>query len=162
MDYFSEVVCWISRKMAWMAGAALVVMTIFICVHVLLRALFRSPIEGAVEITGYLATIVIPFAIAYVAVERRHIIVDLFVRRLSLKDQAIIDSIIGMISTVIFALMAGYNTFYGTKLWQRGEISTGLRIPFFIFVYGLAFCCAIMSLVLWINSIESFKKGRRG
>lgn len=158
MIYFKNVVYWLSGIMTWMAGVALVAMTLFICLHVVLRGLFSRPIGGTFEITGYMATIVFPFAMALATAKRTHIIIDVFVRGLRPHTQAIINSITGLISTAIFALMAGYNALYATKLWQRGEISTGLQIPYFGFVYGVAFCCAVMCLVLLIEFAESLTR----
>jgi len=155
MVYFKKAVHWLSAIMGRIAGAALVVMTLFIFVHVVMRSLIQKPIEGTFEVTGYLAAVAIPFSLAYAAVERSHIVVDIFVRKFSPQIQAVIDSITGILGAALFVLIAWYNAFYATKLWQIGDVSTGLRLPYFYFVYGVALCSAVMSLVLLIQVVES-------
>jgi len=45
---------------------------------------------------------------------------------------------------------------YGIILIKTGEITETLRIPYYPFVFGVAFGCGILSLVLLVDLLKLF------
>jgi hypothetical protein len=56
-------------------------------------------------------------------------------------------------------MIAWQSAVYGIDLRQSGEVSLTLQMPLYPIVYGIAFGCGLLALVLLMDLIKSFKKG---
>lgn len=137
-----------------MAVVALVAMMLLTSSDVILRYL-GYPIPGSYEVVGFLAAIVIAFPIAYTQILRGHIAIEFLVSHFPKRAQTVIDSITCVLSIGVFSLLAWQCSVLATKLWSLGRVSETLEMPFFPFVYGVAFGCAIMCVVLLIDLSNS-------
>lgn len=149
-----------SRWLNWGAASALILMTLLVCANIVTR-LFGRPILGTFELVEFLLAFVISFTLAYGAVTRCHTTVDLVMRRFSQRTQAIVDSITCLISIGLFALVTWQCCLLAAKLWHIGEVSATLWVPFFPLLYGVAFNCAIVCLVLLIDLSKSLAQVMR-
>jgi len=148
----------ISKWLNWVAGIGLVVMLGLIVADVIGIKLFSNPIPGAIEIIAFLGVVVTAFAIAYTHVMRGHIKVEFLVIRLPARVQAIIASLVFVLGIILFALLAWRSYEYGRVLQTTGEVSMTQGIPFYPFVYALAFCCIPVCLVLLVELLKSVLK----
>jgi hypothetical protein len=55
---------------------------------------------------------------------------------------------------IFFILVAWETADYATAIWKRGETSETLRIIYHPFVYLVALCCLLLSLVLLIDFLK--------
>ena len=120
--------------------------------------LFRWPVPGAPEMVGFLGVVVIAFAMTYTLFVRGHIQVEFFVMHMPKKGQLVSTALVSLLGLLLFALLSWQSFEYGHMLQTTGEVSMTQRIPFYPFVYAMAFCCIPVCLVLLLDFIQSVMK----
>jgi TRAP-type C4-dicarboxylate transport system permease small subunit len=100
---------------------------------------------------------VVAFSIPYCALRKGHTQVELVLERFSRRVQAIIDSIIGIISLGTFSLVTWQCVVYAIDMKRTGELSMTALLPFYPYIYGIAFGCALLCLVILAGLIKSLK-----
>jgi TRAP-type C4-dicarboxylate transport system permease small subunit len=148
----------VSRWLNWVAGIGLVGMLGLIVADVIGIKIFSNPIPGAIEIVAFLGVVVTAFAIAYTHILRGHIKVEFLVIHLPARVQAILAAFVFVLGIILFALLAWRSYEYGRVLQSTGEVSMTQGIPFYPFVYALAFCCIPVCLVLLVELLKSVLK----
>ena len=138
-------------------GAALVGMMLMTCVDVITRY-FGHPVFGAVEIVCFLGVLVLACAMPYTHLEKGHVGVELLMRRLPPKPQALVDSVTGFLSTVLFALVAWQMFLYAQTMKKTGEVSMSLQFPSYILVYAAAVAFGVLTLVIFSEFLENLRK----
>lgn len=109
-------------------------------------------ILGWFEITEYLMVILVSFSLAYCAIEKGHVVIELIVSRLSPLKQAVIGSITNLLSLGFFVVITWQTVTY---VMQITRSSTVLLIPAYPFVALLAVGCAAFCLILLLHLLES-------
>ena len=148
----------LSKWLNWVAGIGLVGMLGLIIADIIGIKLFSNPIDGAIEIVAFLGVLVTAFAIAYTHVTGGHIKVEFLILRLPARAQSIIATFVFLLGIILFALLAWRSYEYGRVLQTTGEVSMTQGIPFYPFVYALAFCCIPICLVLLVELLKSVLK----
>ncbi len=163
-----------SRKLAkvlyWIAGASIVSMMLITCADILLRLsitlyhkyniVFLShfkPIPGTYELVCFMGAVAVSFAMAHTSIERGHVAVSLIVRLFPKRVQAVIGSITNSFSFIFFALISWRSYIYGNHLREIGEVSLTLQLPFYPFVYGIAFASIAVCITLFIDLVENIE-----
>lgn len=137
---------------------AIVVMMLLSCADVTLR-FFGAPIPGTYEMVGFLGALIVSFSLAHTSLQRGHVAVELIFEKFPLRAQAIVDAFGNLASTILFGLIAWQSLVYGLDLQRSGEVSLTLQMPLHPFVYGIAAGCGLLSLVLLVDFIRSFRRG---
>jgi len=119
---------------------------------------FSSPVPGAIEVVAFLGVVVIGFAIAYTQVLHGHIKVDFIVMKFPPRLRSVIDVLIQILGMALFVMLAWRSIDYAQVLQASGEVSMTQRIPFYPFIYALAFCYLITFLVLAVEFAKSLLK----
>ncbi len=151
----------LARILYWIAGIAIVSMMLLTCADVILRlavTLYHKyhlgflspfqPIPGTYELVMFMGAVAVSFAMAHTSVEKGHVAVSLIVRLLPQRMQAIIGSITTLFGLILFALLSWRSVLHANDLRVSGEVSLTLELPFYPFVYGIAFASAAVCLVL--------------
>ena len=146
-----------ARWFNWIAAIAVTAMMLLTCADVLLRIL-RCPIPGTYEIVGLLGATFVSFSLAHTTTERGHIAVDFIVQKLPLRLQDLVDCINSIICAFLFAVITWQSVVYALDLKNSGEVSMTLQMPIHPFVFGIALGCGMLSLVLFLRSVESTLK----
>ena len=144
----------------WLNGigaVALLSMVMLVCGNIIGRIIFQ-PIKGVYEIVGFLGGIAIAFAMGYTQLQKGHISVEIIVLRLPPKIREILKTLTSFVCFVLFALMAWKHADFATATWKVGEVSETLKIPFFPLIYGVAFGCAALCLILLIDFLKSLTR----
>lgn len=161
MNLFEKISYDLSKKLYWVAGAAIVTMMLLTCVDVILRY-FRRPIPGTYELVCFLGAVAVSFAMAHTCAEKGHVSVSFVVNLFPQRVQALIESITTVFSFSLFALIAWQCVDYANDLHTSGEVSLTLGLPFYPFVYGIGFSAAVVCLILlsdfFKNVIKIFGK----
>lgn len=157
MAYFERVIHSLSRVCDRIAQGAVVAMMVIVVGNIVLR-IFWHPIYGTYDVVMVLGSIVVAFALGYCAVQRGHIAVEIVVARFPQRIRAIIDSITGILSVGIFAIIAWQCWVYGTDMRRLGEVSMSVYIPLHPFIYGVSFGCAVLCAVVLIDLIKALAK----
>jgi len=150
----NRVVNLISRAINRVAGGILVVMMFLTAMDVLLRYIFNRPISGALELTECMMLIVVAFGLAYCAVLKGHVRVELVVERLPQRTQAIINSFTYLLSLGLLLLITRQCIIYMKMMLDSKLTSAVLLIPSFPFVAILALGMAVLLLTLLVDFIN--------
>jgi len=139
------------------AQGAVVAMMVLVVGNILLRIIWK-PVFGTYDVVGFIGAILVAFAIAYCAVKKGHIAVEIMVTRFSQRVQGIIGSITGILGLGIFALVTWQCLVLGNNMWRLGELSMSAHMPFYPYIYGVGFGCALLCLVILIDLGKSLAK----
>jgi TRAP-type C4-dicarboxylate transport system permease small subunit len=155
MEILDRISTFLNRLLSWIGGIFLVGMIILTCSNIIFR-LTWVPIKGTFELMGYCGAIVTAFALGHTQIKRGHIAVDVLVNRFSDKARNIINAINYTVCFLFFSVAAWQIAVKATTLMNTGEITETLRIIYYPFTYGVAFGCAVLSLVLFTELIRLF------
>jgi TRAP-type C4-dicarboxylate transport system permease small subunit len=137
-------------------GVSLIMAMMFLTVSdVLLRYVFNRPIPGSYELIKFMMLIVVFYGLAYTAVKRGHISIDLVLIRLPHRTQAVINTITWAFSFGLFCMVTWRSLLLTKMMWQRGDVSTDLLLP----IAPILLCATVgliaLSLVLLGNFLNS-------
>lgn len=148
----------LSNWLNWVAGAALVAMLCLVVADIIAARLFKWPIPGGIEMVGFLGVIVVAFSIAQTQVVRGHIDVEFLVMRFSTTVQKAIACVVYSFGMLLFALIAWRSYDFARGLQATGEVSMTQEIPFYPFVYCIAFSCVSVLLVLLVQLLREMTR----
>jgi TRAP-type C4-dicarboxylate transport system permease small subunit len=146
----------LSRAFNWIALCALTFIMLLTVSDVVLRY-FGRPIVGTFEIVGFCGALIIGFSLPLTSWDRGHIFVDFLTSKMSKGRKKMLDLTTRTACIALFAVI-GYNLFiYSKKLYQSGEVSLTIQIPFYPFSYGLGVACFLQCLVLITDIVNIYK-----
>lgn len=154
---FWKAIDWIAEKLKIIGAVCLAGMTFLTCADVAGR-FFRHPIFGSVEIVGFMATLTVAMALPYTHKIKGHVGVELLVRLLSVRTQAIIDICTGILSFVLFSIVTWRMATYAHTMKESGQISMSLGLPIHAVIYITAFSFFIFILIMLQEIIYNLKK----
>lgn len=154
IERIDKAVGWASRKLDILAGVALVAMMVLVFGNVISRAVWQ-PIMGTYEVTAFLAAMTISFALANCAVDKGHIALTLFVDRLPPRGRAFFDIIVSILGALLYLVLAWQVTKYAIHMKGTGEVSLTMEIPFYPFIFGVAFGLLMLALVSLVDFFKS-------
>ena len=132
---------------AFLSGALLIVLMLLVCIAVVFRYFFHSPIGWSTEVSQYLFVFMGNLVIAWVLRREKHVKVDVLVNSLSRKMQGLVNTITSAASTVTCLII----TLFAIRVtWDLHRTSyfepTILMIPKSIFIAVIAFGCLMLSI----------------
>ena len=148
----------ISNWIVWIGGAGVVLMLALTVADIIGVKIFKTPVPGAIEIVAFLGIIITAFGMAYTQAQHGNIQVEFFVTRLPKRVRAVFGVLTSLLGFILFALLAWQSVRYGINLQQSGEVSMTSRIPFYPFVYAIAFCCIPVCFVLIVEMLKNIMK----
>ena len=157
MDRFNRTIDFITKLCDRIAQAGVFVMLLIIFVNILGRK-FWKPLYGTFDYVSFMCAIVVAFSIPYCALKKGHTQVELVLERLSERTQGIIDSITGMISLGTFILVTWQCVVYAIDMKRAGELAMTTLLPFYPYIYGIAFGCTLLCVVILVDIIKSVVK----
>jgi TRAP-type C4-dicarboxylate transport system permease small subunit len=146
----------LSEKVNWIAAAALAFIMLLTVADVVMR-FFGRPIPGTYELVGFVGSMIISFALPYTSVQKGHIAVEFLTQKLPWLARVIVNVVNALISMIFFSVVAWQCILYGRILKAAGEVSLTLQMKTYPFVYGVAFGCAMLSLVLLIELLRQLR-----
>ncbi len=160
MGIYSKIVQQLTDKLKMAGAACLVGMSLLTCVDVVGR-LFKHPVFGSVELVSLMGVMAVALALPYTHATRGHIGVELLVRRISRRHQALVDLCTGLISLALFAVAAWRMAVYGLRLQASGEVSMNLELPEYLVVLLVAFSFLVLCAVILTNVKDAWRQVRR-
>ena len=149
----------LSRLIGYMATGMLGLLMVLTVTNVILRDLFNKPIRGTPELSEFMMVIVIFLALAWCAVTRKHVRVDLIVARFPPRVQIILDSITLFITLGIFVIIT-WRSFLESRVVY--DTTSLLRLPhapfYWIMTVGLIVFCLAIAVLLIENIAEARKR----
>ena len=162
MSFFIKTVEWISHKFSIIGVVTLAGLMLLTVSDVVLRFFFTKPIRGSLEVTELLMIIMVYPGLAWVAVRRINVKVDLVVNRFSPRVQGIFDTVTCLMSLAVAALIFWYNIPQAFYMMERGIGTDTLKIVHWPFFWLIAFAYFLLCFVLITNLIEFSKKAAKG
>jgi len=150
-----KVVSPISRGLAVISMAVIVLVTLLVVVDVCLRRFFNAPIEGSHDLQSLAFSIIVFLPLAWCAINQGHVELDLIVRKLPKTSQLYLEVIMIFITSVILGLMSWQLIIQGTKLQASNAETAILEIPMHPFLYLAAFASIILMLAFFMRFIYS-------
>lgn len=143
---------WLSQVMFLVAGVALVGSMFLTVADVTLRS-FGHPILGTFELIGLLGAVVIGFAIPQTSRLGGHVIMELIAHKLPAIWQRMLHVVTRIMGIGLFGLIAWNLWSMGDDFRRVGEVTPILSVPLYPVPYGIAFCCLIECLVLFVEMV---------
>lgn len=137
----------------------LALMMFLTAIDVILRYSINKPITGSYELIQFMMAITVAVAIAYTAVEKGHVTIDLATSHFPKRARAVIDSIVGILGLGIAFIMTWQACLYILTIKESQVVSTVLLVPMYPFVGVVAFGLAFFSLVLVLHLLEFIRLG---
>jgi TRAP-type C4-dicarboxylate transport system permease small subunit len=150
---FVKAVNYVITVMNSIAGIALTFIIGLTVADVVLRA-FGRPILGTYEIVGMAGGVVIGFITPFTSWRRGHIYMDFVINKLSPAGKKVFDVLTRCVGICLF-LMISWNVMkIARNLYDVGEVSSTLEIPFYPIAFGVAFSFFVLSVVLFCDIIK--------
>ena len=156
METFTLIIQRVTRVGTILAGIFLIGAMLLVVASVISR-FFNVAITGSIELMQLMISVTIAFALAYTALRKGHVVVNILISRFPVMSGAIIGVVISFISLAIWILMS----YAGAQfIFEKGmtELSETLRIPYApfrsIFTLGLL----LLSLSFVSDIFENLKK----
>jgi TRAP-type C4-dicarboxylate transport system permease small subunit len=119
---------------------------------------FIRPIPGTYELVSFIGAVAAAFAIAHTSINNHHVSVSLVTRFLPKRVKAITKIITNTLALVFFGLLSWRSILYAEELKLYGEVSMTLQLPYYPFIYGVAFASLVMGFVLIMYIINAVKE----
>jgi tripartite ATP-independent transporter DctM subunit len=151
-----------SRAFNVIGMVALALTALLIIVDVIGRYFFLKPVTGSYEILQFLTVILVASGLAYTAVRKGHIRINLVSSHLPPRVRAAVSAVTGFLCLGVFALITWQAGLNAENLRLAGTASRVLQIPVYPFSYVLAAGSAVLSLVFLHNVFSQLVKMIRG
>ena len=153
----------ISRVFNTIGVTMLLLMMLLVAVDVCLRYIFNSPIEGVYEAVEFMMAVAFCYGIAYTQRHKGHVAVNVLTSRLSDRNQAVMSSLVSLISFLLSALMTWQSFVKAGDSLRAGDTSIGGiaslgQIVVFPFVYLTSAACVAFCLELLVDFFVSITK----
>jgi TRAP-type C4-dicarboxylate transport system permease small subunit len=152
------VILWISRIMAAIAAITLGVMMMITVIDVCGRYFFLAPLKGAFELIGIFLVVAGAFGMGYCQLQDGNIRINVIFDRFPLKGRIILDIIAYVICLVALILICWQGTLrmYDYMFKELGSVTETLSLPFWPFMFAMAFGFGWAAVIFFIDLIKSF------
>lgn len=137
----------LSFLIEWIGLAGILMMMTITCVDVIGAKVFKVPVPGALDIVMISQSLAVAFTISASLILGRHVEVEFFVPLLPKMLQNIVDIVINFLCLGLFIVICWHLFAYGYDMQTGNEVSPTIRIPLYIFAYGVAASCIPVCLV---------------
>lgn len=148
----------VTTLVAWVGGAALILMMLHIAAEVVARYIFNSPLHGTVEIvSAYYMVAVVFLPLAMIERLNGHIVVELVSQHLPRRVQRILIGVVALVSASYFAAFAWQTWGDALKKFAVGEQALGtVAITVWPTRFYLPIGCGLIVLVLVHKAFRLF------
>jgi TRAP-type C4-dicarboxylate transport system permease small subunit len=153
----------IKRLSIWLNGlscAALAGLMLLITANVILRTVFKSPLLGTYDLTGFFTAIVIGCGLAFCSLENGHIEIGIFVDKLRGRSRRSIQAAGKIVSCLVLFVYTYALAALALRLMQAGELSVTTRTPLFPFVLILSGCFALFAATVFLQVLADLGGNR--
>ena len=161
MAFYSKLSHVVIRVLLVVGAVALMVMMVIVVGNSLGRALFKTPIFGAIEIAGLAGVVVVAVAVGFAEREHSNVVVDVVASRFTPRARALADAFTLFLSlgAVAFLLWAIFNDALHSLTMREIALTTGILTAPFKFTWAIG--VIVLCLFLLQHMIEAIRKGRK-
>lgn len=154
MNNLEKIIHTMARRTSQFAQIALVLVMLIIVANIVMRAWWR-PLPGSYELIEILGAVILSMGAAYCALSRGHVTLTLFVDKLSLKKQAVVDLSTSLISFVFISAIGWGLLRYATMVYKRGLETSTLSIPLYPVYFLVAAGLIMLALTVLLEFIRA-------
>jgi TRAP-type C4-dicarboxylate transport system permease small subunit len=152
---------WVYRfdlSFQFVAGLMLTFMMGLTLTDIIMRLVWK-PIVGSIELVCFSGAVVVGFSIPYSSRAGSHIYVDFLKEKLSARTWNGLQVFNRLVGIILFLFISLNFIFYSLTLIKTGEVTPGLKIPYYPITFGLAVSCLLESLTLFCDLMNLLKEG---
>jgi len=157
MKGFFATIKFFSNYMYYVSAVALAFIMLLTVSDVVSR-LFYRPIIGVYDLTVLMGGIVIGFAIPFSTWKKVHVHMTFLTDMVSPVWRKVLMSITHCLAIFLFLVFGCNLILYGVKLYETGEVSQTIHLPFYPAVLGIGVACLINCIVLLDRLIVIFRQ----
>jgi TRAP-type C4-dicarboxylate transport system permease small subunit len=146
-----------TRWLAVAGGLVLVASGLVTIYSIVALQLLGSSFPGDVEIISYSLVISVFLFLPYSQFVRGHVIVDLFTINLSFRTRGVLDAIGALLFAALAAVIAWRMTIGGTEMFERGQTTSLLKIPYWWSFPLAVVCLSLLVAVSLYTAWQSFR-----
>ena len=161
MTQFERVVRFLTGYCDRVAQVGVMAMMLLTVINIIFRLVWRS-VAGTYDYIEFIGATVVAFSIAYCALNKGHIEVEILMARLPGRVQGVIGSITGILSLGIFSLITWQSLLLAGDMLRHGETSMTALLPFYPFIYGIAFGTALLCMIILVGLVKSMARAVKG
>lgn len=148
----------LSRILDHIAGIFLFLVMMLVVFNVLLRSIFNAPITATYDLVGMFTSVGIGLSLAYCAIQKGHIAIDYFIDKFPPGFRLFLDFCTHFISIIFLVIASWQLTKLGYNMTITGEKSASAMIPYYPFIYIVAFGMFIFSIIVLLQMVEIIKR----
>lgn len=143
----------LSRVAVWVGGALTLASVLLIAYDVIVRRVFGITVGGADELSSYAFAISTSWALAFTALDRANVRVDVLYQHLPVRLGALLDWI-ALVALGVFSVYLTYHAYdVAMTSWTENAaantpLATPLWVPQSLWVLGLAWFSVVLALLL--------------
>jgi len=152
-----NLLAWLARLCAILAGALLVCITGLTVTSVVGRSAFGSAINGDFELAGFAAGAAIALFMPWCQLRRGNIIVDFFTGGVSPRGREVLDRFGALLLSLVMALMTWRTSLGGLNAWNTGSGSMMLGFPEWVVYLLMVPALALTTLIALVQAVWGFQ-----
>jgi TRAP-type C4-dicarboxylate transport system permease small subunit len=137
--------------LAAVAAAVLAIMMFLMAADVICRYFFNAPIPGSLELVEFMMAILVPFGIAYCALRRSHVTVDMIVDGFPSPVRRVIEIFTTTIAVLFLGVLCWQNILNIFDSYHSHMTSAVLKLPAYPFVVPVTVGMGLFALILVIH-----------
>lgn len=154
MRIVSAAVKGLSRFMHWISCICLTAIIVVTVIDIVMRRV-GAPVHFAMEITVFLAGIVIASALPQTTLDNGNVVMEFLTVQLTLRSRRVLFRITRCVGSIMIGIIGWKIIAVGMRLAKAGQISTNLKIPESPVAYIIAACFFVECLVLLCQLFDS-------
>jgi len=146
---------WMTRWLLWVGVAAGVGCLILTFVDVMGYKVVRRPILGAYDVVTFLLLVTLASMGSVTLINDRHLSVGLIVSKFPKRVQAVVESVVSLLSLVVAVAVIWYSIVFGLRLIKSGDISLTTGIPLYPFAFIIAAGFVPIALLFFTKAVKA-------
>ena len=146
---------WMTRGLMWVGIAAAVACMSTTFVDVMSHKLLKRPILGAYDMICLFLLITLSAVGSVTLINDRHLSVDLIVSKFPKRAQAVVESLVSVLSLIVAVGVIWYSTLYGLRLIESGDYSYTTGIPLYPSAFIIAAGFVPIALLFFTKAVKS-------
>jgi len=146
---------WMTRGLMWVGIAAAVACISTTFVDVMSHKLLSRPILGAYDMICLFLLITLSAVGSVTLINDRHLSVNLIVSKFPKRVQAVVESVVSLLSLIVTVAVIWYSILYGLTLIESGDYSYTTGIPLYPSAFIIAAGFVPIALLFLTKAVKS-------
>jgi len=161
MNSYEKIVRFLATATFYVTMVGLSVIAGLTFLDVCLRYIFNRPILGVYDITRVMLIVTVACAFGYTQMMRGNMAIDLLILKFGPRKKAAFSIVYDFIALALFLTITVQAFRHANALRITGDATETVFIPFYPFVYIIAFNMGVVCLILVLQSIKSVREAVR-